>query len=75
MNHIAATAMSEGERDPSLTNAALWKLLKTLGSEAEDSWRASQDPYQTTQNLDNLGAYVHSFEHLCVSARSLKEKL
>jgi hypothetical protein len=37
VNNIAARAMSEGEGDPSLTFAAIRKLLEAVGSEAEAS--------------------------------------
>ncbi len=35
LNHVATMAMSEGEGDPTLTIAAIQKLLEDLGNEAE----------------------------------------
>jgi hypothetical protein len=73
VNHIATMAMTKGRGDPGLTIAAIRKLLDALVSKAEACQRVSLAPYQTTQNSDNLDAYICSLEYLCESTRSLKE--
>jgi hypothetical protein len=75
VNNIATRAMSEGEGDPSLTVAAIRKLLEAVGSEAEAFWRGSPAPYQSTQNSNNLEAHIRSFVRLYESAGSLKETM
>ncbi len=55
--------MIQGEGDPGLTIAAIWKMLEALGSETKACRRVSPTADQTTCNVDNTNAPAHNLEH------------
>lgn len=55
--------------------AAIKKLLRILGSEAESWRRDSPAPFQTTRNTDNLDAPTHSLHYLAENAKNLQDAL
>jgi hypothetical protein len=72
---IGTTAVWEGNGKAAETMAAIWKLIGTLGSEAEVCKRDSPAPFQTTRNTDNLDAPACSLQYPASSAKRLQDTL